>query len=384
VLLTSGVVHRLAQESPRRLAEALEGVQLASRQVSAQLRAMSHTAPARDILSAATGIPPAMHDALGTLATSKKIHLDRIDVQAGPVEDFTWHAGLLLQPQVRVRAARPVRVAIIEEIALKPRTDARLRLQHAGTSDDAEVERLRADIIGRGIGLLVVRKTIMDDLMQRLLQDGIAVLCNATNSLVHRIQRTTGAVPTHHLHHLGAANLGAGTLQPGPLREGHWNLLGAGPTATIRVPAGPQQNHRIEAVQRWLRLSAHVQELPEALAGAGRWQREMADKLEAIAELAPGAKPIGIRAVARTLHAIADCLARNAGLDPLDRPALPAHLDATAAVLEAVRGGLDLAIALIRIDARHTKRPSQAVDMRGGAGPSGSPKGMPGDIPPLM
>jgi hypothetical protein len=59
-------------------------------------------------------------------------------------------------------------------------------------------------------------------------------------------------------------------------------------------------------------------------------------------------------------------------------------MDPAACVRLAVDGAFETAIALLRLDAAYSKRPSSAVGLRGGTGPAGSPKGMPGDIPPLM
>ena len=78
---------------------------------------------------------------------------------------------------------------------------------------------------------------------------------------------------------------------------------------------------------------------------------------------------------------------RNAGKDPLAGGVLPGAAsvqDPAACVRLAVDGAFETAGALLRLDAAYAKRPSSAVGLRGGSGRAGSPKGLPGDIPPLM
>jgi hypothetical protein len=59
-------------------------------------------------------------------------------------------------------------------------------------------------------------------------------------------------------------------------------------------------------------------------------------------------------------------------------------LDPAPCVRLAVAAAFETAVAVLRLDGMHAKRPSSPGGLRGGLGPAGSRKGMPGDVPPLM
>lgn len=387
VLWTAGIVRRVLDERPgtAQLRAIIDGLVLARRQARGWWDA--HSAPGDVVTALATvaGDGPALFQGATGLVARGALDLDRIDVVAGPVDAPRWSAGLRITPDVP-RAAHGAILLVADAGLPRPRTQATV---HGSRVDAMDFEAMAADaarsrLQGIGIVLLACRGEVPEALAGRLRQAGIMVLSHVPADLAHRIFLATGAEEQPHWQHAKTDDIGHGRIRPRHPRRGGALLSGDGPVATFEVPDGPMAGVRVAAVERWLRAAGHVWDDPRTLPGGGQWQRRLATHLRDTASLAPGRSAIGMETAAEALDAAADALMRNLGHDPLDTPTVDGVVDPGRCVVVAGSAALDAAIDILRVDAVHSRRASQPADLRGGEGPSGSPKGMPGDIPPLM
>ena len=139
-----------------------------------------------------------------------------------------------------------------------------------------------------------------------------------------------------------------------------------------------------DEAERFLRVAGTALDDARGVPGGGRWQRRLATTLRSAAPMAPDRSPLGVEVAARAFDRLADRVVRNMGRDPIDEPTLDDVPDLARCVEAAVAGAFDVARTVLRIDARHEKAAQDRTAIRGGDAPMGSPKGMPGDIPPLM
>ncbi len=385
VMIASGVVRR-ALEDERHVIPIIEGVRLARRQASAWLTAHAKSGSRAGALAFVDPLlPSGLLDGLPDLVLAGSANLDRIAVHGADLETAAWSPGIPITLQ---GDEGDVRILVVEDITLtRPRTAAAIRLGaagDAGTWEDAAIEALRARVRSLGVTLLVCKKGMPEDLRARLAFDRVATSTDAGQALVARIELATGARETASLWTAEPEDLGVGTLRR-RIRRGDFLLSGAGPTATLEVPGigptGPLAEQRAEA---WLRTVGAIWDDPRTLPGGGAWQRSVADALRQAAPHAPGKASLGMNVVAKVLDDTVVALLRNLGLDPSRQRHVEGVDDAYVCVDAAIRTGLDVAVQMLRIDARFRKRSSNPMDLRGNLGKSGSPKGMPGDIPPLM
>jgi chaperonin GroEL (HSP60 family) len=333
-------------------------------------------------------------ESMARQAADHPLDLDAVDVRAEP-DGPAWLDGVVLAAKEPPRKEGRVGVLLLnaawsgklrsENVQATMRTAA--HVAGFGQAEDAARRRAAAHLAALDVGLLVCSKAV-DEGLRGLLQDaGVTVWTDAPLSAFRRLESSTGAVPVARLEDATAADIGAATLAKRPRRG--WLVRGKGPSATLVVPAhsAPSAQAAVEAGERLLRAAGAVLPEPRAIPGGGRWQRGLAASLRKAADLAPGKGPIAVRAAAEVVDALADDLLRNAGRDALAGGVLPdaeSVLDPARGVRLAVGGAFETAIAILRLDGAYARRPSSAAGLRGGLGPSGSPKGMPGDIPPLM
>jgi chaperonin GroEL (HSP60 family) len=399
VLLAARLVAKALADAAPPTPAWIEGYRLAARQARAWLSASTRPSPAAEALSsvAARDWADAVTVGLARLAgDGGEADLDTVDVRAEP-DGPAWLEGTLVAPQeIRAESAGPVRLLLLDGgWSAKPKTDglqAVARDPH-GLAAFAGAEAARRARVVRLLGRLGVRflacsAGVDDDLAGALRAAGVTVWTDAPKPAIDRMARSTGARRIARLEDAVAADVGRGDLARRPRRG--WLLAGEGPSATFTVPAlasGPARDAAVEQGERLLRAAGLALAKPGALPGGGRWQRGLAASLRAAADAAPGHAPVAVRAAADAVEALAEDLLRNAGLDVLSGglpPGSGSVHDAAACVRLAVDGAFETAIAALRLDGAYARRPSTAVGLRGGTGKAGSPKGMPGDLPPLM
>ncbi len=393
----------------------LQGYALAHRQVRAWLAAHADAAAADVALSAvganAASWTPVALAGLRSLATPAELDgldvdgldLEAIDVHAEPEGEARWLSGLLLRPREEPVGVAPTRRQVKVLVVFggwnaKARAEGASYRYGAGKTGagawgrNAEALRARA-VVARleklGVGVVLASKAVDADVADALRSLGILVWTDAPRSALDRAIRATGAKPVPDLQNVTGDDLGNGHIERRPHRRGGWLLSGKGPSATFVVPAanGLAGTVAVEEAERLLRAAGQVLRDARSLPGGGRWQRGVATALRNASDAAPGKAPLAIRGAADAFDALADHLCRNSGADPLLRgfaPGADQVRDAYACVRIAVDAAFELAQQLVRIDARHVKAASSAAALRGGTGPSGSLKGMPGDNPPLM
>lgn len=397
VLLAARLVAAALRDASPRPASWQEGYRLAWRQGKAWLAAHAMPSSPRTAVGhvAEPGwAKPAVEGLLELAKPGEALDLDRVDVRA-EAEGPLWLDGLVLESKDPPRAEGPRGVLLLSGAwSAKPRVEgaqATVRspaaLQGFAGAEDALRRRAAAHVAALGVGLVVCAKDLDDGLRGLLLDAGATVWTSAPLSTLLRLESSTGAQRVARLEDAVAGDVGRCILARRPRRG--WLVRGDGPSATFVVPAHskPSADAAVEAGERLLRAVGAVLTDPRVLPGGGRWQRGLAESLRKAADLAPGKAPIAVRAAAGAIDAFADDLLRNAGRDALAGGTLPdagGVLDPARVVRVAVDGAFETALAVLRLDAAYAKRPSSAAGLRGGTGPSGSRKGMPGDIPPLM
>ncbi|MFO1535515.1 MAG: TCP-1/cpn60 chaperonin family protein [Thermoplasmatota archaeon] len=403
VLLAARLV-RLALESEQEglpVPVSLDGYALALRQVLARLRTL-HRDDAGGCLETAApghvGWARPILEGLRALPRDGVLDLEAIDVRAGPVAAPEWLDGLVAAP--RPGPTQPPKrsgvLLVTEEWKARPAQDVTLRVQApaalAGLArfEDGLRQAALEQVQSLRVGLLACARGVDADLAERLGSQGILVWTDAPLSALRRLERATGARVVPRIGQAGPDDVGHASFERRPARQGGgWTVRGSGPGATLLVPGATETTRAaaVEAGERLLRAAGLWLREPGAVPGGGRWQREAARTLRSAAYAAPGKSPLAIRNAARAFDALADDLVRNAGGDVL-AGGIPAGgegaTDPAAGVRLAVASAFETARQVLRVDACHTKRPSTQAALRGGGQRVGSPKGLPGDIPPLM
>ncbi len=383
---------RLEEDGVAR-ASTLDGLRLARRQVLATLRSLESPDPGARSLRTACCDPSwadLVWSGLPSLRTEGAVRLDDVEVVASATaSEAAWLRGLVVEPKPR-SVAGTVGVGLLEHPPrVKPRSEMGLRvgdpailtrfLAHERAALRAQAEHLRT----LSVHLLACPGAIPESLLGVLHDAGIQTLSDLPLPALRRMARATGATAAARIATLAGRDIGAGVLE----RDGRrWLLAGKGPAATFEVPAATAAHvtDAKEQADRLLRVAGLLANTPRALPGGGRWQREASRSLRAAADAAPGKAPLVLRAVSDAFAGLADDLVRNLGLDPWRTSLHPQADDAwdvAPAVRLAVEGAFEAATQVLRIDARHAKRSSSAVGLRGAGTPT---RIRSGDVPPLM
>ncbi|MEK6986250.1 MAG: TCP-1/cpn60 chaperonin family protein [Candidatus Thermoplasmatota archaeon] len=327
---------------------------------------------------------------LPVLAADGVVRLDDVDIIASPAASTaSWLPGLVVALE-SPRRAGTVRVAILDQpLRTKPRSDLMLHVRDPTVLTpfhEAEERRLRQQakrLEDLGVGLVAAPGIIPEPIQSHLAALGIQTVANVPLSALRRIARCTGAEAAPTLDAIVSGQLGEATIR----RDGkRWLLFGRGPTATFEIPAATAA-HVADAndqAERLVRAAGRHSTNPRSLPGGGRWQREVASALRRSADAAPGRSPLVLRAVADAFASLVDDLVRNLGRDPWREslhPNAEATFDVAAAVRVAVEGAFEAATQILRVDARHARRSSSTVGLRGAGQPT---KIRSGDVPPLM
>ena len=407
LLLAARLVHRglrLAREGVP-VPATLEGYGLAARQsaaVLASLRlAVDPPRALRHVARLVPGLAETVLDGLPRLVRDGRVDLEAVDVQEGP--GLRWSDGLVVAPLHAPaprsgpsgQAGGASRVLILERGPRFGPEGAAHRVRSVGAlaavqAGEEAVRRAFVDAVrALDADLVACPRSIDEACAERLAGQGVLVVTDAPRTLLRRLAGATGARAVLDAASATSPDLGRGRIRRRPLRRGGWTVEGAGPAATLEVPTGPPVLRAAveDECERLLRAAGRVLADGGALPGGGRWQRDVAAALRHVADHAPGKAPLAVRSAADAFDALADALVRNAGHDPLaDRlpPGAEDVLDPAACVAMAVPAAFEAAVMVLRVDARHTRTASSPQRLRGGTGPVGSPRGLPGDVPPLM
>ncbi len=400
---------RLVREACKGIAQGvppaayLDGYALALRQARASLASQTAADPeGRCLGSVVPGHPdlaPLVVAGLRRLGEGRAaLPMDAIDIRTD-AHDAAWLPGLVVRPgwEPRRWPTGEIGVLVLTD-SWKPGTfkeglSYRITAdQHVGAFAEGE-DRLRGaaldHLIGLKVGFLVCHRQVDEQLADACATAGIAVWQDAPATAVQRLERATGARPVARLMHATAGDVGRGTITARSRREAGWLLSGSGPSATLTLPAenAASRDQARDEAERLLRTAGAWLRESESVPGGGRWQRHVAKSLRSAADAAPGKTPLALRAAAAALDGLADLLVRNQGLDPLDMPLLADAgdvLDAALPVRVAVVGAFEMAIQVLRIDARYAKKPTSTAGLRGGEGKPLTMREMAGDVPPLM
>lgn len=374
-------------------ASTLDGLRLARRQALAVLGSLERPDPAGAALATVGRTPtwaPVVWSNLPMLAADGAVRLNDVEIVASPkAATPSWLSGLVVELEPPRRAG-PVRVALFDQpLRSVSRSDMALRIRDPAALSrfqESEERALRGKaerLKGLGVGLVVAPGILPESILAHITALGIQAVANVPLPALRRIARCTGAEAAPTLESLAASQLGDAVLR----RDGkRWLLVGKGPAATFEVPAATSA-HVADAkdqAERLLRAAGTHSKNPRSLPGGGRWQRDVAASLRRSADAAPGRAPMVLRAVAEVFASLADDLVRNLGADPWRQPLHPnaeGTFDVAAAVRVAIDGAFEAATQILRIDARHARRSSSTVGLRGPGAPTQIRSG---DVPPLM
>lgn len=429
LLVAARLVRAPLSERPRSVRPWIDGYRLAHRQAGAVLAGLARPAtPSAAIRSVVPAFgPKTVADAvaaLEALAEAGTLELDQVEVATAPVPAPVWLSGVLVRPDGVPHTARRIQDAGVLVTGAGPRDrpgsgDTTLRLRHPASGPQrSQAHEVARHLERLGVWFWVCRGGVDEDLRDRLAGRGGLTWSGAPRDACARIMAASGATQVAGPLSATGADLGRADLRRLPPRRGGWLVEGPGPGATWLLPCQSGSGAMVrDDGERFLRAAGCVMGDPRVLPGAGAWQEAVARSLGSAADHAPGRAPIGMKAAAMAFEALRHDLVRNAGGDPhaagsrdashrgdghhgdghrgdgqredgaaRDTGEVPAGpvLDPYACVRIAVDAAFEAAIQLLRIDARHDKRPSAPAALRGGTGPAGSPRGMPGDIPPLM
>ncbi len=370
VLLAAAVV-RAGHERP---AHMLDAIPWARKQTRALLAAHARDGPpGRALEAVAAGWGGPILEGLASMGSH--IDLARIDIRAEDCAAPCWAKGTLI-PE---RHPRPHGRILVCDTLLRLSLEGAVARDPAGLRAYEDAQRQAAVAHAKALGVGVVVCHGSGELAEDLRSHGILVHTDASKGLMQRLEET-GAVRVPRLTDALLRDLGKAAFSR---HDKGW--LAASRSWTLLVPSvGPAKESSIDTAEKILRAAGAVLEDPRCLPGGGRWQRIVADGLRRSADHAPGKAPLGIRAIADAFDGLADTLVRNMGKDPFDVKHLGEIHDAAACAELAVEAAFEAATQILRLDARYTRAPSSPEKLRGGTGPIGSPKGMPGDIPPLM
>lgn len=394
-LLLAARLVRLALDSPAGPAAFVQGYPLARRQALALLSGLAQPATAEQALAATAPDPAWAAAVLAGLPRTGTLDLDAIEITAEPVAAPTWLAGIPLAAQRPPRREGPTRlVALTAAWRIPPRTGATWRSPTGAAQAEQALRREALTHLQALRATTLACTSSIDEGLAGLLQDhGIVVATDVALSRLRRLADATGAHPVARLRDATAADVGRGRFTRSPTSRRGWLLAGAAGSRTLAMPAhnAVMRAAAIEAGERLLRAAGPVLAEARVLPGAGVWQRQVAAGLRRAADAGPGRTPFALHAAAAACAALDADLRTNAG-GVLAAPGAsagpaadsPAVRDPYACVRLAVGSAFDLALALVRVDARHTRRASTPAGLRGGLGKAGSPKGLPGDLPPLM
>ncbi len=414
LLLAARLVERgmAAVEEGVPVAAVLQGYELALRQARAVLAACARPGTATEALARVSPHAPlwAPGIAAGLLDLVERRHeptldLDRIDVRTEPADTEEtgaagplahWHEGVVVEPQRAPRSGRfpDARVLVVDDgrlfhsrnEAIVRRLTATADIKASRDAEAADVQAAIAHAQRGGVRLVVCRRSLEDAVADALEAAGILVWTDAPADAVDRVCRATGASVSPGLRHWSSDDLGRGDLHARRRPRQGWLLAGPGAAATLAVPAGTPTLAGLarDEAERLLRAAGCFLADPRLLPGGGRWQRDVQGALLKAAVHAPGKSPLAMDAAADAFGWLADRLVVNAGLDPLDVSLLDDAgevQDGYRAVRLAVDAAFEAALSVLRIDARHDRRPSRTRDLRGSGRRPGPASGNWMDIP---
>lgn len=382
----------------------VEGIRLAARQALAVIRSMAKPCDVAVALAHASGLDQetvtVVTEGLRSWSQDRgDVDLDDVDIVVEATDRAEWAEGNLVRPRhgPDARGRADVGVLVVDRgWSPKPRSEGighRIHdpamLRAARDDETARRRAVRDRLLDVGAGLVTCGGAVDEDLAADLARHGVWVWTDAPKDARRRLAASTGATAVPDLEHVDVDAVGRADLRRRPRRREGWWAVGPAMSATLVLPAqsAVAQAATADDGERLLRAAGVVMTDARAVPGGGRWQRDVAKALRKASVHAAGKHALVVEMVADVLDAMADALVRNAGLDPLARRFLPDAedvMDAAPCVIAAVQAGFDAAATLLRIDGRYDKRPSTPEALRGGTGPIGSPKGMPGDVPPLM
>lgn len=385
VLLACELV-RAARSSSVGMPAFLDGYRLARRQTLAQLQALATAAPPVEALAGCSPGGLAWAQAVLAGLPPGDVDLDAIEVIAEDREGPAWLNGIPLDPQEPPRGDGPARILVLAgSWRVAPQAAAVWKNAAAARGAEAALrQRVAHQVETLGANLILATGTIDEDLRGRLADRGIASATDVALSRARRIAQACAATSVARLEHAVAADLGRAEVRKRPHRVGGWLVQTAEASRASRTLAVPASNAvqraaAIEAGERLLRAAGLVLADPRVLPGTGAWQAAVAQSLRRAADAGPDRTPFALHAAADAFAALVTTLDRNAAGQTVVQTR-----DAFACVRLAVTSAFDCAIAMLRVDARHDKRASAPASLRGGLGRAGSPKGLPGDLPPLM
>lgn len=349
---------------------ALDGLRRAYQQARALLEAQSEEALDRHLPG---GLPRSFWTGLRQAPHGALLHLDDIVVEASDVDSMSWSTDLEM-PWILKEPLSSQRVLLCMDAPL-----ATLRSTYERRPDaqawDRDLRQRAEAIQKQGVDVLITHQKLVEETQLALESAGMHVLGSCTHSMGEALERLSGATWTHsrsfRVEELGIVDLI-------PARKG-CTVEGAGHARTLTIPKTTDVLSRDarDRVEAGLRLAKGVLEDPRQVPPEAWTLLDVS--LTQIQGLLGDRRSLGVERFQESLRSY--LTAWHAKPDFQRMLPRPVPLQA---ILGMLRRAEALTLQLQRLDGIHLKSASTGQQLRGGGNKIGSPKGMPGDIPPLM
>ena len=212
----------------------------------------------------------------------------------------------------------------------KPEMDAKISIETPEqieaflNQEETMLKDMVDKVVASGANMVVCQKGI-DDMAQHFLsRKGVIAIRRAKKSDMEKLARATGAKIISNLDALTASDLGCAALVE-ERRTGDDKMTYVegckNPKSVTLLIRGGTQRMTAEAersIHDALCVVRDLIEEPKIVAGGSAPEMEMASVLKKYAQTVQGREQLAITIFAESLEAIANTLAENAGLDPVD------------------------------------------------------------------
>jgi thermosome len=212
----------------------------------------------------------------------------------------------------------------------KPEMDAKISIESPEQielflkEEETMLKDMVEKILASGANVVICQKGI-DDLAQHYLaRKGVIAIRRAKKSDMEKLARATGAKIVSNINALSPSDLGYAALveerKTGEDKMTYVEGCKNPKSVTILIRGGTQRMtaEAERSIHDALCVVKDLVEEPKIVAGGSAPEMEMASVLKKYAQTVKGREQLAITTFAESLEAIAETLAENAGLDPVD------------------------------------------------------------------
>ena len=252
------------------------------------------------------------------------------------LKDTSLIYGIVLDKEVvhsgMPKRAEKAKIALLDASLEneKPEMDAKISIESPEQielflkQEETMLKDMVEKILSSGANVVICQKGI-DDLAQHYLaRKGVIAIRRAKKSDMEKLARATGAKIVSNINALSASDLGYAALveerKTGEDKMTYVEGCKNPKSVTILIRGGTQRMtaEAERSIHDGLCVVKDLIEEPKIVAGGSAPEMEMANVLKKYAQTVKGREQLAIVTFAEALEAIAETLAENAGLDPVD------------------------------------------------------------------